>query len=89
MSAALTHALEQALVLVLVLSAPPVLAVLATGVLMGFLQAATRVEDRAIGMAPKLLAALAALALSARWIGDEMVRFTDALLAALPGIGHR
>ena len=88
MSEALTRALEEALTLVVMLSAPPVLAVMATGVVMGFLQSATRVEDRAIGMAPKILAATCALALSAGWIGDQLVRFTGAMLAALPHVGR-
>ena len=88
MSAALAHALTEALWLALLLSAPPLVAVLATGVVMSLVQTATRVEERSVSTVPKLVAALVALALAGPWIGAELVRFLRAVLAALPAVGR-
>ena len=82
------QALKEALVLVLLCASPPVLAVLAAGVLMGFLQTATQVRDATISSVPKLIAALVALALAGPWIGGQLLRFMRAVLEAVPALGR-
>ena len=84
----MTQALREALVLVLLCAAPPVLAVLAAGVLMGLLQTATQVRDATVSSVPKLVAALVALAVSGPWIGGQLMRFMRAVLEAVPGLGR-
>ena len=88
MTPALQNALREALVLVLLCSAPPVVAALAAGVLMGFLQTATQVRDATISTVPKLIAALVALALAGPWIGRHLVALMRAVLEAVPGLGR-
>jgi flagellar biosynthesis protein FliQ len=75
-------------VLVLVCAAPPVLAALAAGVLMGLLQTATQVRDATVSAVPKLIAALVALAVAGPWIGGQVLRFMRAVLEAVPGLGR-
>lgn len=87
-SEALVGVLREALWLAALVAAPPLGAALAAGLVAGLVQSATRVEERALGTVARLAAALAALALAGPWIGDAMVRFTTALLAALPAIGR-
>jgi flagellar biosynthetic protein FliQ len=84
----LVHALREGLMLVLLLSAPPVLAVLVVGLISAILQTATQVKDTAVSSVPKLLAGLAALALAGPWIGSQALAFFRAVLEAVPTIGR-
>ena len=88
MSSALTHVLREGLYLVLLLSAPPVLAVLAVGIASAFLQTVTRVKDPSLSTVPRLLAALAALTFAGPWIFGQAVTFMHAVLAAVPVAAH-
>lgn len=84
---ALGHMLRQALYLAVLLSAPVLLAVLATGLVMGLLQAVTQIRERTLSVVPKILIAFLVLAVMGGWMASELVRFTGVILAALPGVG--
>jgi type III secretory pathway component EscS len=71
---------REALVLVLLLSAPPLAAALATGLVTGVLQAATQVQEPTVGVVPRLAAVLLALGAAAPWIGARVCRFAGACL---------
>jgi flagellar biosynthetic protein FliQ len=88
MSEALIHALREGLYLVLLLSAPPVLAVLVVGTASAFLQTATQVRDTSLSTVPKVAAGLVALAIAGPWIGAQVLRFTHSVLEAVPRIGR-
>ena len=81
--------LREALLLVLVCAAPPVLAVLAVGVLAAFLQSATQVRDAAISTVPKILVALLALALAGPWIGGRVTSFSRTVFETIPKLQRR
>jgi flagellar biosynthetic protein FliQ len=87
-STAWTHALVEAIYLVLVLAAPPVLAVLVAGVAAAFLQTATNVREATVSTVPKVVAAAAALAVAGPWIGGRLVAFMHAVLEAVPALGR-
>ena len=84
----LAHALREALYLVLVLSAPPLVAVLAVGLLSGILQTVTQVRERSLSTVPRIVAALVALGLTGPWIAARLVAFMRAVLEAVPALGH-
>jgi flagellar biosynthesis protein FliQ len=71
---ALLHVAREALVVALLVSAPPLGAALAVGAVTGVLQAATQVQEPTIGVVPRLVAVLLALAVAAPWIGARVVR---------------
>jgi type III secretory pathway component EscS len=73
---------REALVLSLLVSAPPLGAALGVGLLVGTAQAATQVQDPSIPVVPRLLAVVGALVVTAPWIGAHAVRFAEACLAA-------
>ena len=73
---------REALVLVLLVSAPPLLAALVVGLAVGVLQAATQVQEPTLGVVPRLAAALAALSIAGPWIGARVTRFAQACLEA-------
>ncbi len=77
---------REAVVLVLIVSAPPLLAALVLGLATGVVQAATQVQEQTLGVVPRVAAVLAALAVAAPWIGGRVVRFAAACLELVPGI---
>jgi type III secretory pathway component EscS len=66
---------REALLVALLVSAPPLGAALAVGAVTGVLQAATQVQEPALGVVPRLVAVIGALAIAAPWIGARVARF--------------
>jgi flagellar biosynthetic protein FliQ len=80
------RALREGLVLVLLLSAPPLLATFVVGIVVGALQSATQIQDPSVSFVPKLVACALVLLVSAPMLSAQVVRFTQALLLAIPTI---
>jgi len=74
----------QALILVLVLSLPPIIVAAATGILVSLVQALTQVQEQTISFAVKLVAVIATILLTARWVGGELYNFAIALFDQFP-----
>lgn len=68
---------KQAMLLVVVLSAPPLLVAVIVGVLISLLQAVMQLQDQTLPFAIKLVAVGIALALTGRWIGIELIQLTN------------
>ena len=77
------RAVREGLILVLLLSAPPLAASLVTGFVVGLFQAATQIQDQTLSFVPKLVVVLLVLAAMGPVLGGSLVRFTQALLAAI------
>lgn len=75
MDPTLLHVGREALLIALLISAPPLGAALVVGTAVGVLQAATQVQEPSIGVVPRLAAVLGALALAAPWISAHVARF--------------
>lgn len=71
--------LREAILLVLWLAAPPLLAGLAAGVLAGLLQSATQVQDASLSALPKVAAAGVVLLYSAPAMFAALSRFSARL----------
>jgi flagellar biosynthesis protein FliQ len=78
---------RQALLLVLVLSAPILLVSVAVGLLFGILQAATQIQEQTLSFVPKLIAVAVTLAVTASWIGGQLVRFATVVWSGIPRLG--
>ncbi|WP_371824099.1 type III secretion system export apparatus subunit SctS [Hahella sp. HN01] len=76
----------EALMLVLILSMPPILVATFTGVLVSLLQAVTQIQEQTLGFAVKLVAIVATLYLTARWLGIEMYQYTVLVFDAIPDV---
>ena len=83
----LLHLVREVLAVVLLVSAPPIVAALAVGLVTGVLQAATQVQDPAVGVVPRLVAVLGALAVAAPWIGARVLRLAEECLALAGRLG--
>jgi flagellar biosynthesis protein FliQ len=80
------RAIREGLLLVLLVSAPPLLASLVVGFVVSVLQAATQIQDPTIAFVPKLVAVLLVLLALGPLLGAQVLRFTQALLLAIPTI---
>lgn len=83
-TAELSRWMVEALHLALIVSAPALAASVVVGGAMAVAQAATQVQDAALGFVPRLLAVAAALAFGGAWMGARLVEFTTTLWQALP-----
>ena len=70
----------------LLLGAPPLLAVLVIGVMVGVIQAATQINEQTIAFVAKAIALVATLALTGHFLLGQMVSFTTDLFHRIPHI---
>ncbi|MEE4379295.1 MAG: type III secretion system export apparatus subunit SctS [Candidatus Competibacteraceae bacterium] len=67
---------SQALVLVLQLSLPVIIAATLVGLLVGLFQALTQIQEQTLPFGFKLVAVVITLLVTARWFGIELQTFT-------------
>ena len=83
----LDHALDlgqAALLMVLTLCAPPLLAALLVGVVVSVLQAMTQLQDVTIGFVPRLAIVLIVLYCLWPWMGEQLIDYSTALYRDVP-----
>jgi flagellar biosynthetic protein FliQ len=85
---AILRVAQEGLLLVLVCSAPPLIAALVVGLVMGVLQAATQVQEQTLNLVPKIVAVTVTLVVAGPWIGGQLLRFTEAVMMAIARVGH-
>ncbi|MFP2908106.1 flagellar biosynthesis protein FliQ [Pyxidicoccus sp. 3LFB2] len=82
----LTAITQEALFLVLVVSAPPVLTSLLVGFLISLFQATTQIQEQTLTFAPKVVIVFGVLALTGPWIGSQLLRFTFHVFDRFPAL---
>ena len=85
MTGLVLHLGREALVLALLVSAPPLLAALLTGLVTGLLQAVTQVQEVSLGAVPRIAAVLGALLVAGPWMANRLTRFAGEVLALACG----
>ena len=65
---------KQGMLLVVVLSAPPLIVAVVAGVLTSLVQALMQIQDQTLPFGIKLIAVGITLALTGRWIGVELIQ---------------
>ena len=68
---------KQGMLLVVVLSAPPLIVAVVVGVLTSLVQALMQVQDQTLPFGIKLVAVGVTLALTGRWIGVELIQLIN------------
>jgi flagellar biosynthetic protein FliQ len=76
--------ISRGLQLALLLGAPPLLAVLIMGVVVGVLQAATQINEPTIAFVVKAIALAATLAVTGNFLLGRLVSFTTDLFQRIP-----
>lgn len=79
----------QALWLVLMLSAPPVLVAALVGLVVAIIQAATQIQEQTFQFALKLVAIVLTLFATAALLGGTLYQFSDRLFSDFPIIVRR
>ena len=79
---------NEALVAVLLMSAPILIATVIVGVLLGLIQALTQIQDQALPQALKIILVLVMLIFLGPWMSNQVVRHASAVLDEFP-IGTR
>jgi type III secretion HrpO family protein len=77
---------EKAMVLVLMLSMPPILIATCVGLITSLLQALTQIQEQTLSFAIKLFCTVIVLTLAAHWIGSEVIAFANGLFTTFPSI---
>ncbi|WP_158783749.1 type III secretion system export apparatus subunit SctS [Pantoea sp. BAV 3049] len=79
---------RQAMLLVVLLSAPPLIVAVIVGVIVSLLQAVMQLQDQTLPFAIKLVAVGVALALTGRWIGVELIELAQSAFAMMPNVKY-
>lgn len=75
--------MREALMLILLLSAGPMLTSLVVGLVIGILQATTQIQEQTLSYVPKLVAVFLTIAVIGPWMLREMVQFSQTVLNSI------
>jgi flagellar biosynthetic protein FliQ len=84
MGGEILYAAQQAILLTVLVSAPPILAALAVGLLVALAQALTQIQEQTIQMVGKLVAIFAVLLVFGYWMASQLLRFTVNIFERFP-----
>jgi type III secretion protein S len=78
------HSLSyQALILILILSGPPIILSTILGLLVAIFQAATQIQEQTLSFTIKLFAVFFTLMFLGPWLGASILQYTQAILTAI------
>jgi flagellar biosynthesis protein FliQ len=77
---------HHALMVTMMIAAPPLLVALAAGLAVGLLQAATQINEMTLSFIPKLLALVITLFIAGPWILRVLVDYTRDLYGSIPAV---
>ncbi|MDO9074876.1 MAG: flagellar biosynthesis protein FliQ [Rubrivivax sp.] len=77
---------QNGLMMLLMISAPVLLTVLVVGLVVSIFQAATQINEATLSFVPKVVAAVAVLAIAGPWMLTSLVEFIRRTLMAIPGM---
>jgi flagellar biosynthesis protein FliQ len=77
---------QQALHLLLMVSAPVLLTVLGIGLLVSVFQAATQINEPTLSFVPKILAAVGVLTISGPWMLTTLVEYLQRTIQSIPSV---
>jgi flagellar biosynthetic protein FliQ len=77
---------QQGLYLLLMISAPVLLTILGVGLVVSVFQAATQINEATLSFVPKILAAVAVLAIAGPWMLTTLVEYMQRMLQSIPSV---
>lgn len=80
----IVHQTSQAMQLILYLSLPAIMAATLVGLVIGLLQALTSIQEQTLPHGFKLIAIMLAIGATVRWLGPEMITFTQNAFDQIP-----
>lgn len=82
-----THVIQlsyEGLLLILILSAPPILVSMFFGILVAIFQAATQIQEQTLSFTIKLVAVTLTLMFLGEWVGGRIMSFADGIFSHFP-----
>jgi flagellar biosynthetic protein FliQ len=76
---------QQGMVLLLMVSAPILITVLVIGLVVSIFQAATQINEATLSFVPKIIGAVAVLAIMGPWMMATLVDYLRNTLMSIPG----
>lgn len=77
---------QQGLYLMLMVAAPILLVILAVGLLVSIFQAATQIHESTLSFVPKIISAVAVLAIAGPWMLTTLVEYIQRTISAIPTV---
>jgi flagellar biosynthetic protein FliQ len=77
---------QEALLMLLMVSAPVLGAALVVGLLVSLFQAVTQIHEATLAFVPKLIAVIAAFAIAGPWMLTTVVEYIRRTMEAIPGV---
>lgn len=74
----------RALILILLLSGPPILISMVLGLMVAIFQAATQIQEQTLSFTVKLFAVILTVILLGPWLGSMIVQFTNTIFNNIP-----
>lgn len=78
---------QQALFTLLTVAAPMLIVVLVVGVMVSVFQAATQINEATLSFVPKLLAAVAVMAIAGPWMLTTLIDYLRSMLLSVAAAG--
>jgi flagellar biosynthetic protein FliQ len=75
---------QQGLAMLLMVAAPMLLTVLVVGLVVSIFQAATQINETTLSFVPKIVAAVATLAVAGPWMLTTLVEYIQRTLQSIP-----
>lgn len=69
----------QALLLILILSGPPIIISMTLGLLVAIFQAATQIQEQTLSFTVKLIAVIITLLFMGGWLGAQILQYTNTI----------
>jgi type III secretion protein S len=69
----------QALLMILLLSGPPIIISMIVGLFIAVFQAATQIQEQTLSFTVKLVAVIVTLLLMGGWLGGQILQFTNTI----------
>ena len=76
---------QEALIMLLMVSAPVLGVVLLVGLVISLFQAVTQINEATLAFVPKLVAAVAVFAMAGPWMLNMLVEYIRRVIEAIPG----
>jgi flagellar biosynthesis protein FliQ len=77
---------QEGLYMLLMVAAPVLLTILAIGLLVSIFQAATQIHEATLSFVPKVVAAVAVLAVAGPWMLTTLVEYLQRTLQSIPSV---
>ena len=75
---------QRGLLMLLMVSAPVLLTILVVGLVVSIFQAATQINEATLSFVPKVVAAVAVLAIAGPWMLSTLVEYVRQVLQSIP-----